>query len=47
MPIIREWKTYYTQEELDKKIYNSIRKNAKEVAIEIKQNVLSNNKINV
>lgn len=47
MPIIRNWKTYYTIEEVDKKLKESIRKNAKEVAAEIKKNVLSNNKVYV
>lgn len=35
MPIQKDGKTYYTQEEVDKRIKASIRKNAREVAKEI------------
>ena len=43
MPIIRDWNKYLTQDELDKRIYDSIRKNAKDVAFKIKE---ANNKEN-
>ena len=42
MPIIRDWKKYFTIDEVDERLKKSIRKNAKAVAREIKSKIISN-----
>ena len=44
MPIKRNWKTYYTQEEVDKMLSESIRKNAEELVLELRE-MRKNNKL--
>ena len=45
MPIQKDWKTYYTMEEVDARLKASIRKNARELVEELNEMRKSSDKL--